>query len=426
MNLASLHVTHKQVGVEQLEPLASLDGDQVVRDLVAHEDVTEAAVLATCNRFEVYVAGPDPVQARGAALRLLEDELPERGLERGIGLDSIEHLMRVAAGLESLIVGEDQILAQVKTAYERSLELDAAGPDVGLAFKKAIQVGKRARTETAINRGAVSVGSAAVSLAERRLGGLAGKRLLVLGAGDMGQLVAKSLVGKDLARVAVTSRDVDKARRLARELDGDAFPYHGFTDVLPEVDVVICATSAPHHVLTRSVLRDAHGGEDPGRDMLIIDISNPRQVHGDVEELPGVTLRNLDGLQRIAEENRARRVAEVEKAESIVYQQLLLVSREVEERRAEDAIRALHERMRTIRDREYEKALRKLNGVTPDDKEVMRNLVTSALSKLLATPTLNLKQAAKAGETEQIEALVELFSLDAGTAGNGNGREGDA
>jgi glutamyl-tRNA reductase len=416
VNLGSVHLTHHEAGVETLEPYAGLDEEEIVRALTGREAVDGAAVLTTCNRFEVYASGDDGVEARGAILRTV-DELADDAdpasdpFEKRLGLESVEHLMRVAAGLESMIVGEDQILGQVKDAYERSLDLGAADNDVSLAFKKAIQAGKRVRTETDVDEGAVSVGSAAVTLAERTLGGLEGRSLLVLGAGEMGQLVSKSLADKPLENVVVTSRDVDKAADLADTLDGEAVPYHSYTKALPGVEVVICATDAPHCVLDRSILEEARGGE-PDRETLVIDISNPRNVAEDVAEVDDVRLRNLDSLERIAEENRARREKEVERAEDLLYRQLMLVSRQLEERRAEDAIRALHTRMRDVRDREYEQALERMNGVSEDDKEVVHDLVTSALNEMLAPPTLNLKRAAKEGDVETIDALVDLFDLD--------------
>lgn len=418
MNLGSLHLTHHEVGVEELEPYAAVDEEALVRRLVDHEAVEGAAALVTCNRFEVYASGDDGVEARGAALRVVEEmaqgvDPASDPLERRVGLESVEHLMRVAAGLESMIVGEDQILGQVKEAYERSLDLGAADNDVSLAFRKAIHAGKRVRTETGISEGAVSIGSAAVTLAERSLGGLEGRSLLVLGAGEVGQLVARNLADKPLENVVVTSRKVEKAGALAETLEGEAVPYHEYTSSLDEVDVVICATDAPHHVLTRSILEDVHGGA-PDREMLVIDISNPRNVAEDVDELDGVELRNLDSLERVAEENRARREKEVEQAEDLLYRQLMLVSQELEERRAEDAIRALHTRMRAIRDREFDQAVERMNGITEDDLEVVHDLVTAALNEMLAPPTLNLKRAAKRGDVETIETLVDLFDLETG------------
>jgi len=417
MVVVSALATHHWARVQALESLSRVPADTLLARVAALPAVREAAVLPTCNRVEVYVATESPADARAQVGALLRELAPDAVLESLVrwseGPDAAHHLLRVAAGLDSMVVGEPQILGQVKEAHERARRASTLGPELGLLLPQAIQAGKRVRTETKLAQGAVTVGSAAVVLAKRSLGTLDGKRVVLVGTGEMAGLVARALKGEG-CRVAVVSRRTDRARTLAAKLEGAIANHAELPALVREADVVVYATSSPKFLLDAATLRGWLGGPLRDRSLLVLDVANPRNVGPDVARLRGVALRNLDSLRALGKSQLAGRKREAVRAEAIVREELQeLVARDAE-RMAEQVVRALYERMHELGRAEAAKALRMLDGMGADARtqEVVQALAESMVRKMLAAPTAGLKDLARRRDEEALRRAAQLLGVE--------------
>ncbi|NTV27742.1 MAG: glutamyl-tRNA reductase, partial [Methanothrix sp.] len=327
--------------------------------------------------------------------------------------ESLLHLMRLASGLESMIIGEDQILGQMKELTQMAAKAGTTGWMLETAFKKAIQVGKRVRRETHINERSVSVGSAAVDLAEEILGDLRGRSVLVIGAGDTGELISRALLAKDIGSLTVTNRTLSSAESLAASLGGNAVPFEEMPFCLKRTDVVISATSAPHYILLKDDIEKVM--VDRCKKLLIIDIANPRDVDEAASEVPNVELHNIDSLKNISSENMKQRMAEAATVESIITEELDLLKAKYKRKEAEDLLARLYSQAEAIKDQEVRKAMNKLSArhtLGEIEQRVLQDMSHSIVNKLLSEPTKALKSAAERGDVEVLKSLNELFGLE--------------
>ncbi len=409
--ISSMLITHTKASIVEMENAWHGGIDNLLMHLKAHELVEECAVLKTCNRVEVYVVSP-----KGSKV-LLEFAKRMKVSSRIIDFldheESLRHLLRLTSGIESMIVGEDQILGQVKELYGLAKKAGTVGKTLDTAFNKSIQVGKRIRNETGINKGSVSIGSAAVELAENELGGLDGKTVMVIGAGEMGTLVAKALANKEIKVIYVANRTFDKAEALACELNGKAVRYELMENYIPLSDVVISATSAPHFVLTHEIISCAT--EKRGKDLMLIDIGNPRNIESSVGDIQGVSLHNIDGLRSISEANLAKRREEAKKAEVLIEEELTLLNKQYKRQQADTIISALYSRVEAIRCKECEEAINKLmarHTMGDVEREVLDDMTHSFAKQILAEPTKILRNAAEHDDEMFLGTVAELFKLN--------------
>lgn len=421
MPLAVVGVSHRTAPIELRERFA-FGRAELPGALISLSEYTgaETVVLSTCNRTEVYMAGPDGADLARAVLAERVGMAPEaaaRHLYVHRDRGAAEHLFRVSSGLDSMILGEPQIQGQVRDAYAMARETaGASGPVVGPAlnrlFQAALGVGGKVRSETGLGIGAASVSSAAVDLAKKIFGSLKGRRALVLGAGEMSETTLECLRGEGVRTAIVANRTWERARELAERWGGEAVKWEQFGTALAGVDIVICSTAAPHPVLTRERLRQAlpNGAARP---LCIIDIALPRDVEPAVGEEPNVFLYDIDDLQAIVSGNLDRRRAELPAAEQIVgagvedywawYSSLAVVP----------TIRALRDHGERVRQAEVERALRSLQHLSPDDQQAIDALTRSLLNKLLHSPTVRLRQAAGNGRgTGVLDTVRYLFELE--------------
>ena len=408
--IVSMHVTHTSAGgVEGLNRVvAELDG--LFADSVADlRGVGEYIIVRSCNRLEVYTATCDNRATREDLEKLIRMAVPSTNISYVLeDRDSIRHLFAVVCGLDSLIVGEDQIQHQVRECYMRAREEGHVGAMLTRLFDKAMIVGKRVRSETALNKGAVSVGSASVELAEKRIGDLGGKSITILGAGDMASVIAKNLIGKNIGAVFVSNRTYARALELASELGGTAVSMQRMEEAMADSDLVLVATSAPHTVVHRSGVEAAMSAR-PDRGMLIIDVSVPRNVDEDVSEVPGVDLETMDSLMEIAAENANRRRNEIVSAERIITQELQRMDTEAKEQLANDVIRRIGVKLAAIRDRELQTAMARAGSTDID--ELLNDFSRAMVSRITADVYNNLREASRNGRTDTCSAAVELFGL---------------
>lgn len=409
--IASMLVTHRKASIDEIEHAWHGDVETLLKWVGSHDKVEECAVLKTCNRVEIYVVSP-----RGEKV-LFDLAKKARVSSRIIDFhdhdESLLHLLRLASGLESMIIGEDQILGQMKELIQIAMQAQTTGWMLETAFKKAIQVGKRVRKETRINERAVSVGSAAVDLAEGILGDLRGRLVLVIGAGETGELISRALLAREIGSICITNRTFGSAQALAESLGGEAVPFEEMRERLKEADVVISATAAPHYILLKEDIERAMEGRE--KKLLLIDIANPRDIDEAAAEVEGVELHNIDSLRNISSENMRQRKEEAMRVEAIIAEELQLLKAKYKRKQAEELLALLYSQAEVIKDQEVRRAMNKLSArhtLGEIEQQVLRDMSHSIVNKLLAEPTKALKNAAERGDAELLASLSELFRLE--------------
>ena len=320
-------LSHHTSPVEVRERFAFAEAKipDVLQQLRSNKAISEAVILSTCNRVELYVATDEADHAAFAVLRHFLTEScayrePLNGKIYTLGEpDSIEHLFRVACGLDSMVLGETEILGQLKKAYDLALQHKHTGNELNRAFQKAFNVAKKIRTETKIQRGSVSVGSVAVELAERIFGTLKGRHIMVIGAGDTSEKTARALLSRGAHSIIVSNRSYERAEALARELDGRAIHFDEWAKEFESIDIVISSTAAPHYILDRTKLEPIIKLRK-NRPLLLVDIAVPRDIEPEVAGLKNIFLYNIDDLKAIADECLKRRQKEVLRCEAVIQE----------------------------------------------------------------------------------------------------------
>lgn len=377
----------------------------------------EGVILSTCNRLEIYAVAADVASGHESIINFLSldreltaDEFKET-LYCHSGDEAVRHLMRVTCGLESMIVGEPQVLGQVTAAYRAALAQRAVGPVLNTLFQRAIRAGKRAHTETNIGQYAVSVPSVAAALAERVTGGLQGKVVLVMGAGEMGELAARTLMSRGATGIIVANRTYDRALVLARQLGGEAMTFERQIEALARADIVITTTDAPHVILTPGKVTRALAGRVE-RPLVIVDIAVPRDTDPAVAEIPGVRLYDIDDLQAVASDNLEARQRETPRVEEIVNEETRDFACWYHTLGVVPTITDLREWAEAVKAAELNRALHRLEHLSDHERKVVRCLAHGLVNKLLHAPTVQLKQRAMAGDGHLYAGVVrDLFEL---------------
>ncbi len=418
MRLFAVGLSHRTAPVELREAVDFARGgvDTALSALVSRGVGREVVVLSTCNRAEIYAAGDSDATVDGLG-RFFSDyhnvahaHVAEHLYVRR-GMEAARHLFRVAAGLDSLVVGEPQILGQVKAAYAVANDGHYTGALTNRLFHSAFATGKRVRSETGVGEGAVSVSYAAIALAKKIFGHLKGRAVLIVGAGDMAKLTGVHLQAQDVQRIAIVSRTLATAQGLARRLGGDAVPWDRLDDALTAADIVITATGAPDPVLGLARVEEAMRPRR-NRPLFIIDIAVPRDVEAAVGNLDQVFLYNIDDLRTIVNENLARRGGELERAEAIVEEEVSRFTAWMQSREIVPTVVALRRRFEAIRQSELSRLEPKLSGLPPEARARVDEITRLIVEKLLLTPTEQLKAVSnEAMVVAYADALNRLFSL---------------
>lgn len=409
-----LTISHHRASVEELEVASFKDESAACVELLDKGWVEEVGILQTCNRVEVYLTisevGVDKEALGETAEELLGSEDPEK-IDILRGLDALQHLFEVSSGMVSMVSGEDEILGQVADTFEHCVENGFSGSVLNPALEKAVHVGKRVRNETEINSGPRSIGSAAIRFAEKNLDDVEDAEFAMIGAGDVAELVSKSLKKRGYDSVYITDKDLSKARKVAEKVGGKALGSEHNIDLFTEVDVVISATSAGDVIFAKEDLEDKIEGKT-----LMIDLANPRDVDANVGELDGVELFDLDSLNCMLEENEERREKEKEKVKEIVDQELKKLMKKYKEKNAEEIVKNIYRKAEEVREREVEKALRMLeaekSGLSSEEREIIDEATRSIAEKILHDPVSSLKNASIEEDEEVVEVARSLFDLD--------------
>jgi glutamyl-tRNA reductase len=412
-------LNHRTAPVAIREQLAAEEDKlrEILRHVYATGVLSEVMILSTCNRVEVYGLAEVPGEARDLVFGLL---CRQRGIEPATvepllytkaDVEAIQHCFRVAASLDSMILGEPQILGQVKDAFRLAQQCQTVGPVLHGLLTQAFAVAKKVRTETEIARHAVSVSFAAVEMAKKIFGGLRGKSVLLIGAGKMGEQAARHLVDQGVFPLYVANRTWGRALELARELPGTAVPFDECRAALERVDIVISSTGAPEPIVRKEDVQQALSLRR-GRPLFFIDIAVPRDVEPGVNDLENVFCYDIDDLRQVVEANLRERLREAEKAETLVEREVGKFLARLKDLEVVPTIVSLREKLETIRQGEMGKALARLPDASPETRAAMEALSSALVNKILHAPTVKLRESSRSGRGRRWALVVsELFGL---------------
>jgi glutamyl-tRNA reductase len=422
MKLLITGVNHRTAPVEVRERLAFDEAGlaEALGSLKRRSGLLECMILSTCNRVEITVAAEEESGAEESIEHFLAES---RAVERAWvspylywhdGTDAIRHLFRVAASLDSMIVGEPQILGQLKSAYSRAKECGALSGFLDTVLTRAFNVAKRVRSETDIGQSAVSVSYAAVELAREIFGSLAGKRVLLVGAGKMAESAARHLRRAGVSEILVTNRTRSRAEAIADEFQGRALNYDQFLSGLHDVDIVIASSAAPHYILTREQMREVIGRRR-NRPMFLIDIAVPRNIEPDVNKLDNVFLYDIDDLDRVVQTNIKGRIEVAVEAEDIIREEVERMVLRLKSREVTPTIITLQEQLAALAAHEIERNRAKLGNLTPQQEEAIQLITRGIVNKVAHGPITELrKQAADEGGVHLVNMVRKLFRLGEG------------
>ena len=420
MSIAVFGINHRSAPLDIIERVA-LSDEKLIKaldGLTSRDTVRETVIVSTCNRTEVYVVA-EKFHGAFADVREMFQELS------GLTADqlaphmfsqhddhAVGHLFNVVSGLDSAVLGEAEIVGQVRTAWDAARRIESARTTLNLLFRHALEVGKRARTETAISRGTASVSHAAVEMATDIVGSLAGKNVVIIGAGEMGTGIARALSADSGAHVVVLNRSRERAQELADSVGATVCDFDKLRSALESADVLLTSTGSGEVVVTADALAAARRSVG-SRPLLVVDIAVPRDVEHAVGELPGVTLRDLHDLRDWAQQGIAARAKESDEVRAIITQEVARFSEVMVERQAAPLIAQLHERAEQIRQAEVDRYVARFAGLTNEDREAIESLTKSIVAKLLHAPSMQLKNNAGTPQGERISAaLRDLFDIE--------------
>ncbi|MCX7832447.1 MAG: glutamyl-tRNA reductase [Actinobacteria bacterium] len=420
MPIIGAGLSHKTAPVEIREKLSISENKlpEALSHLLSKDSISEAVILSTCNRTEIYAVTEEVDQGKADIIDFLSEyhNFDRNAFVQALYFFSeeqvVRHLFRVASSLDSMVIGEAQILGQVKDAYNIAYENKATSLVLNRLFRHAVECGKRVRTETAIGEAPVSVSYAAVQLAKNVFETLVDRAVMVVGAGKMSVLTIKHLVSNGANPIMVTNRTYEKAQEIACEFNGIAVPFNERFEKMAQADIVISSTGAQNYVITADDVRNLMK-KRKGRPIFFIDIAVPRDVDPEVAEIENVFVYDIDDLKNVVDENLKERKKEAEKAEKIVEEEVSEFLAWLASLDVVPTIKELNRIANEIKEYELEKALKRLNGLNEDQVEIIRALAHGIVNKMLHTPIVKVKEAAarKRGY-RYVVALRYLFGLD--------------
>ena len=414
--IVNARVTYRNAPMHLLEKFTFKDIDKAHKVFIGRAGFDECVILQTCNRVEIFGAAKDPDEHKlleewVSAAALSEKDLDSIEINRG--KDAIVHLMRLASGLESLVVGEDQILGQVRRAFEFSRAHRYASANLSVVFDRALKAGSRIRTATGINKGNVSIASVAVNLAEEYFDDLKNKTVLLIGTGEAASLVAKVLKRRDV-NFMIASRVPERAHAFADTVAGIPIAFDTALEMLRIVDVIFTATTAPYHLITYERIENAMTKRKGRSSMMIFDLSNPRTVDERVATIRGVKLINMDQIAELVGKNMRSRMKEVNSAEKLINDEMKSFDTVIKRMKVEPIVMAVFRNVDTIRERELKKAFTMVGKkIAPEEAKVIEQLSYAIVEGVLSIPMNNLRKEIEEGGNEELMKIVaKLFKYE--------------
>ena len=410
LNVINARVTFRKSPIHMLERFTFRDMDSAYSFFMEHAGLRECVILQTCNRVEVFGAGNshdiERIKKTWASIAGLEENAFRENLEISEGSEAYEHLLKLTAGLDSLVVGEEQILGQIKESITTAREMKASGNNLNTLFDKAIRVGSRVRNTTGISRGSISIGSMAVKLAEENIDELKSKHILLIGTGEAASLVAKSLKRRAI-EFFVTSRTFDRSKAFSETVGGKPIKFEDAIANFKTVDVLFVATVAPYFLVTYDRIKEAMESKKTG--MMILDLSNPRTVDERVATIGRIKMFNLDQIAEMVDKNMRSRIGVVSSAEKIISEELPVVEAVMKRLEVEPVVKNVFKDTDSVRVKELKKALQMLGETDEEKIRIIDQLTQAIVEGIISTPMNNLRRASEQGDSELLKSVSKLF-----------------
>ena len=409
-NVVNARITYRKAPIHTLERFTFKDIESAYSSFLKHSGLSECVILQTCNRVEIFGASNirdiERIKKTWASLAGLDETAFKENLEISEGPEAYEHLLKLTAGLDSLVVGEEQILGQIKNSILAAKEMEASGNNLNTLFDKAIRVGTRVRNATGINRGSISIGSMAVKLAEENIDDLKSKYILLIGTGEAASLVAKSLKKRN-TEFFVTSRTFERAKSFSETVGGKPIKFEQAISNFGIVDVLFVATVAPYFLVTFERVKEAMESKKAG--MMILDLSNPRTVDEKVSTIGRIKMFNLDQIAEMVDKNMRTRIGEVSSAEKIISEEIPVVEAVMKRLEVEPVVKSVFKDIDILRIKELKKALQMLGETDEQKIRIIDQLTQAVVEGIVSTPMNNLRKASEQGDSELLKMFSKLF-----------------
>ena len=409
-NIINARVTFRKSPIHVLERFSFSDVDEAYSSFKKHAELKECVILQTCNRIEIFATGNetdfDQIKKTWASIAGLEENSFKDNCEVSVNIDVYDHLLKLTSGLDSMVIGEEQILGQIKNSITFARNAKTSGEHLNTLFDKAIRVGTRVRNTTGISKGSVSVGSMAVKLAEENVDDMKLKQILLIGTGEAAALVAKSLKKRGY-EFSISSRTLERSTSFSKTVGGNPIDFNEILCDFGKYDNVFVATTAPYFLVTHERIKEALNQKNHG--MMILDLSNPRTVDEKVAELSGIKLMNIDQIAEIVEKNMRTRIGQKNSAEEIIKEELPVLEASMKRLEAEPVVKDVFKNIDSLRIKELQKALNMLGELDDDKKKIIDDLSKAIVESIVTTPMNNLRKHTEQGNTDLLGAVEKLF-----------------
>ena len=412
-NIINARVTFRNSPIHVLEKFTFKDIENAYSNFKKHSGLSECVILQTCNRVEIFGTGKDfdleKIKKTWASLAGLEDSAFKENLELSENEKVYHHLLKLTSGLDSMVIGEEQILGQIKNSITAARDAKFSGERLNTLFDKAIRIGTRVRNSTGISKGGISVGSMAVKLAEENVDDLKTKRILLIGTGESATLVAKSLK-KRAYEFFISSRTMERSKAFAETLGGKPIKFEDVLSSFDNFDVLFVATAAPYFLVTFDRIKQAMDTKHSG--IMILDLSNPRTVDEKVATLQGIKLMNLDQIAEMVDKNMRSRIGKISTVENIINEELPVVEASMKRLEAEPIVKNVFQNIDSLREKELQKALHMLGETDEKRVKIIEELTKAVVESIVSAPMNNLRKASEQGNPELLDAASKLFDYN--------------
>lgn len=409
-NIINARVTFRNSPIHILEKFTIKDIDNAYQQFKKHSELDECVIIQTCNRIELFgkskTDNADKIKKTWASIAGLDEETFEENIEFVENHDAIHHLLKLTSGLDSMVLGEEQILGQIKNSITSARESKASGQHLNTLFDKAIRMGTRIRNSSGIGKGGISVGSMAVKLAEENIDELKTKEILLIGTGEVSTLVAKSLQRRGYA-FKVTSRTIGRSETFCETMGGNPIKFEEILSGFDKYDIIFVATTAPYFLVTQDRITNAMKNKSNG--MMILDLSNPRTVDEKVATIKGVKLMNLDQIAEMVEKNMNARLNKVKTVENIIREEISVLEASMKRLAAEPLVTDVFKSIENLREKELQKALQMLDEKDEKKVKIIEELTKAVVESIVSTPMNNIRKASEQGQPDVLELATRLF-----------------
>ena len=409
-NIVNARITFRNSPIHVLEQFTIKDMDNAYDQFKKYSGLDECVIIQTCNRIELFGKSknhdPNKIKKTWASLTGLEEEIFNENIEFVENKDAFHHLLKLTSGLDSMVLGEEQILGQIKNSITSARETKASGQHLNTLFDKAIRIGARIRNSSGIGKGGISVGSMAVKLAEENIDELKNKKTLLIGTGEVSTLVAKSLNRRGYS-FDVSSRTISRSRMFCETMGGNPIKFEDILTRFDKYDVIFVATTAPYFLVTEEKIMNAM--KDKNKGIMILDLSNPRTVDEKVATIRGVKLMNLDQIAEIVEKNMNARQNKVKEVENIINEEVMILEASMKRLDAEPLVKEVFKNIENLREKELRKALHMLDEKDEKKIKIIDELTKAVVESIVSTPMNNIRKASEQEKSDLVNLATKLF-----------------